>query len=175
MPLEDLSQYVSDQTAVINRLIGMGYFTSGPVSLAWTGFKDSVWKKGLGAFEVREPVERDDDPVKEYREEEEEEEEEKEEKEPAEGRDPTKDEQPTEDNGPVEDDYTVPTTALVAKIPDTVPNVWHSASQRILVRSDYLEAAQTALSASEDGRDVLLVTGQPGIGPLPSCSSIGRI
>ena len=150
MSLEDLSQYAPTQTAAINRLIGMGYFTSGPVSLLWTKFKDSVWKKGLGAFEAPEPVERDEYGLKEsfY--------------------------PPVEDDA-IDDGYNVHTTVLVAKIPDTVPDVWDSSSQRILVRSDYLEAVQTALSASEDCRDVFLVTGQPGIGAPPSFSITGRI
>ena len=143
MSLEDLSQYATTQTAAINHLIDLGYFTSGPISLAWKEFKKSVWKKGLGALQVQEPVERDDDPVG--------------------GR-----------YGYIEDDA-VPATNLVTTIPDTLPDVWHSASKRILVRSDYLEAEQAALSASESGKEVFVATGQPGIGPLSFCFTARRI
>ena len=75
------------------------------------------------------------------------------------------------DDDPVDDEDipfdAVPASTLVAKIPDTLPNVWGSCSKRILVRSDYLEAEQTSLSANENNKDALLVAGHPGIGLLP--------
>lgn len=83
------------------------------------------------------------------------------------------------DDHPITNNYllydTISDTALVATIPDTVPNVWHSSSQRILVRSDYLEAEHTVLATSDDGMDASLVTAQPGIGPSPSHSIIRTI
>ena len=131
MSLEDLTQYAPAQTDAINRLIHAGHFTPGPISSAWTEFKESVWRTGIASLQAQEPVERDDDPVD-------------------------------------DDDLVVPTATLVAIIPDTLPDVWHPSSQRILVRSDYYEAEITALSASEAGKGVFLATGHPGNGSLPS-------
>ena len=82
------------------------------------------------------------------------------------------------DDDPI-DDYdlpedTLPVSTLVAPIPGSLPNVWHSYSQRILVRSEYQEAEQTVLSANEENKDALLIAGHPGIGLLPSHSIAGR-
>jgi hypothetical protein len=134
MSLEDLTQYIPTQTTAIKRLVQAGHFTSGPTSLAWTEFKDSVWKKGLESSQSQEPVERDEEPI-------------------------------DEDYVPAD---SVPPLALVATIPDTLPDVWGSFSKRILVRSDYHEAEQTVLSANANHKDALLVTGHHGIGSLPS-------
>jgi len=130
----------------------MGSFTTGPISDVWAEFKESVWKKGLAPVEREEPVERDDDPVADSE---------------------------LFDYGDEEaDDYVppdpFPISTLVAPIPCSLPNVWHSYSQRILVRSEYHEAEQTVLSANEDNKEALLIAGQPGIGLLPSCSTASQ-
>jgi len=43
--------------------------------------------------------------------------------------------------------------------------VWWLVSQKVLVRSEYYEAEAAALSASEEGKGVFIVTGQRKIGP----------
>jgi len=52
-------------------------------------------------------------------------------------------------------------------IPSSMPITWGPSKQLILIRSEYEEAEEAALSANRSGRDVFLVTGQPGIGPPP--------
>ena len=78
------------------------------------------------------------------------------------------------DGDPIDDEDlpadTLPALALIAPIPGSLPNVWHSYSQRILVRSEYQGAEQTVLSANEKNKDALLIAGHPGIGLLPSRS-----
>jgi len=69
----------------------------------------------------------------------------------------------------------VPSSTSVMKIPRTLPNLWFRSSERILVRSEYYEAERAALSASENGRDALVVAGHPGIGSLSSCLITCRI
>jgi len=54
------------------------------------------------------------------------------------------------------------------KIPDALPNVRNSSSERISVQFEYCEAEQTTPSASEAGRHVLLIIGHPGICVVPS-------
>ena len=63
----------------------------------------------------------------------------------------------------------LPVNTLVMNIPGTLPVSWTPESKQILVRSEYHEAEKTALLASEDDRDALLVTGHPGIGLPSSC------
>jgi hypothetical protein len=63
MSLEDLTQYAPTQTAAINDLLRVGCFSTSEVTLFWTEFKESVWKKGSASFQAQEPVERDDEPV----------------------------------------------------------------------------------------------------------------
>jgi len=79
------------------------------------------------------------------------------------------------DDDPIDDEDvpagTIPGSALVAPIPGSLPNVWNSYSKRILVRSEYGETEQAALSANENNKDVLLVAGHPGIGLFPSRST----
>jgi len=72
---------------------------------------------------------------------------------------------PSEDGGPLSN--ITPTTHPVVVVPETMPRVWDLTSQHILVRSEYVEAVQAALSANAGGADVFLVTGQPGIGQTP--------
>lgn len=83
------------------------------------------------------------------------------------------------DDDPLEDYLispdAIPPSALTATIPSTLPNVWGSSSQRILVRFDYQEAEETALSANGNNKDALLVAGHPGIGLPPSRSTTRRI
>jgi hypothetical protein len=64
----------------------------------------------------------------------------------------------------------VPLTTSVTTIPDTFPTDWGPSSRLISARSEYDKAEETALLANETGRDVLMVTGQSGIGPFPSRS-----
>jgi len=59
MSLEGLVQHAPTQTAAIDRLIDLGYFSPGPISLVWTAFKESVWGKPLGSFQAEKLVERD--------------------------------------------------------------------------------------------------------------------
>jgi len=62
---------------------------------------------------------------------------------------------------------------LVATIP-TIPG-GNQDNRQILVRSEYYEAARTAvLLSGKRYRDVFVVTGQPGIGPLPSLPTARR-
>ena len=68
------------------------------------------------------------------------------------------------------DPATVPVSALVAPFPGSLPKVWDSYSQQILVRLEYQETEQTVLSANEN-KAALLVAGQPGIGLLSSRST----
>jgi len=78
------------------------------------------------------------------------------------------------DDDPVDEEEappdTIPVSALVTPIPASLPKVWDSYSQRILVRSEYHEAEQTVLSANGNNKAALLIAGQPGIGLLPSRS-----
>jgi len=55
----------------------------------------------------------------------------------------------------------------VVKVPDEIPPPLYFPSKRILVRSEYEEAEQEILLANEDGREVFMVSGNPGIGALP--------
>ena len=58
----------------------------------------------------------------------------------------------------------VPPSTSVMEIPSTLPNLWARSSEQILVRSEYYEAEQTVLSASENGRRAVVISGHPGIG-----------
>jgi len=61
-----------------------------------------------------------------------------------------------------------PTTYPVVKIPETMPDLWDlRGQQHLLVRSEYEEAEKAALSANEEGSDMFLITGQPGVGMPP--------
>jgi hypothetical protein len=83
------------------------------------------------------------------------------------------------DDDPVEDIHilpdSLPTTCSVVTPPEIPPNVWNPFGRRILVRSEYYEAERAAVLANNEGRDVFVVTGQPGIGPPPSLSVACRI
>jgi hypothetical protein len=76
---------------------------------------------------------------------------------------------------PVEDSKilpdVVPTTRLVANIPEILTNSLGLRKRRILVRSEYEEAEQAALLAFEEHIDAFAVTGQPGIGTFASRST----
>jgi len=62
----------------------------------------------------------------------------------------------------------LPDKHFVLTFPETILGIpWTWQSKRILVRSEYREAEQAAVSSSSTGCDVFVVTGQPGIGPLP--------
>jgi len=69
----------------------------------------------------------------------------------------------------------IPPSTSVIEIPSTLPDLWARSSKRILARSEYYEAEQTALSASEIYRDALVIAGHPGIGTLSSCRITCRI
>lgn len=45
-----------------------------------------------------------------------------------------------------------------------MPDLWNLDGQHILVCSGYEEAEQAALLTNTEGRDLFLVTGQPGVG-----------
>ena len=64
----------------------------------------------------------------------------------------------------------VPDKTWVTIIPSEIPITWGPSKELILTRSEYEKAEEAALSANKTGRDVFLVTGQPGIGlpPYPS-------
>jgi len=69
---------------------------------------------------------------------------------------------------PVEDptlpDLFPPTCSVLSPHP-ILAAAWALSSRKVLVRSEYYEAEEAALSANEEGKDVFIVTGQPGIGP----------
>jgi hypothetical protein len=65
------------------------------------------------------------------------------------------------------DDPLSNTTRHVVKIPEIMPDLWGLNNSRILVRSEYEEAEQAALSASAKYVEAFLLTGQPGTGPPP--------
>jgi hypothetical protein len=67
----------------------------------------------------------------------------------------------------------LPLTSFLVTPPKYITKLWRPRSQRILVRSEYYEAEEAALSASKD-KDVFEVTGQPGIGPFSSLSVARR-
>lgn len=62
-------------------------------------------------------------------------------------------------------DVTLPDKHVVATLPGTLPKGLVPKSKKILVRSEYSEAEQAAVSLSESDLDALMVSGQPGIGP----------
>jgi len=69
--------------------------------------------------------------------------------------------------GPVED-VALPDEHIVAILPETLPgDGWILQNEWILVRSEYSEAEQAAVSCSKSYLDAFMVSGQPGIGPPP--------
>ena len=64
-----------------------------------------------------------------------------------------------------------PPPRFVAFLPKTLPREWGLKGGKILVRSEYEEAEEVTLSANTSGNDVLVIGGQPGIGPPPSLST----
>jgi len=64
---------------------------------------------------------------------------------------------------------------LVATVPGAMFPSWGLECQRILVRPEYNEAELEAVLVSQSARRVLVVTGPPGIGLLPSLSDARRI
>jgi len=69
-----------------------------------------------------------------------------------------------------------PTHRHVMAVPENTNNVWaiKPKYKQILIRSEYKEAEQSAVSTCGTGSDVLAITGQPGIGPSPLYSAIAR-
>jgi len=62
----------------------------------------------------------------------------------------------------------LPDKHFVLTFPEAILGIpWTWKSKRILVRSEYREAEQTAVSSNSTGCDVFVVAGQPGIGPPP--------
>ena len=61
-----------------------------------------------------------------------------------------------------------PIPRSVAIIPSTAPPPWNTACRKILVRSEYKEAEEAAVSANGPVTDAFVVCGQPGIGVPPS-------
>ena len=67
-------------------------------------------------------------------------------------------------------DHTPPPTRSVVTPSRMLFALWNPLCQKVLVRDEYYKAEGAALSANEEGEDVFVVTGQPGIGlslPLP--------
>jgi hypothetical protein len=81
----------------------------------------------------------------------------------------------TRDNDPVEDTLILPDILprfhRIMTSSEAMLRYWTIYSRRILVRSEYYETEQAALSANKGKMDVFVVTGQPGIG-LPISLSI---
>jgi hypothetical protein len=69
----------------------------------------------------------------------------------------------------------VPHKTWVARIPCALPPPWKSPGRRFLVRSEYHEAEAAALLASQGNMKAFLVTGNPGIGLFPPCSTTRRV
>ena len=72
MLLEDLKQHARAQTDGINALLDdpndTTFYSSWHNSDRWLAFKDSLWNKGLPwSFQKEEPVERDNNPVEDFR------------------------------------------------------------------------------------------------------------
>ena len=69
-----------------------------------------------------------------------------------------------------------PTYRHVMDVPEITDSVWtiEPEYKKILVRSEYTEAEQSAVSTCGTGSNVLVVTGQPGIGPSPLYSATTR-
>ena len=61
-----------------------------------------------------------------------------------------------------------PTTRSTLTVPEPILEEWASKSRKILVRSEYEETEEAARSANNEGDDVFVVAGQPGIGVSPS-------
>ena len=59
-----------------------------------------------------------------------------------------------------------PLFCFTVKPPQTLSKLWRLSS-RILVRPEYYETEQAILTANEDGKDVFVIAGQPGIGSPP--------
>jgi len=66
-----------------------------------------------------------------------------------------------------------PTHRQVMVAPEITNHLWtiNPGYKKILIRSEYKEAEQFALSTCDTASDVLAVTGQPGIGPSPLYSA----
>jgi len=72
-----------------------------------------------------------------------------------------------DESSPIED-VVLPDDHIVATLPEILPKLgWAIKSKRILVRSEYNEAEQAAVSCSKTDLDAFMVSGQPGIGPPP--------
>jgi len=68
-----------------------------------------------------------------------------------------------------------PITRAVVIVPPTVPLPLNINLRKILVRSEYKEAEEAAVSANRPDTDTFVVCGQPGIGTLPSSSIVCKI
>ena len=69
----------------------------------------------------------------------------------------------------------VPDKTWVAKISCALPPPWKPPGRRILVRSEYHEAERAAVSTFQGNTKAFIVTGHPGIGLFPPCSTTHRI
>jgi len=61
----------------------------------------------------------------------------------------------------------LPITRSTLTPPEPILRAWASKSRKVLVRSEYAETKNAALSAHDEGDDAFVVAGQPGIGALP--------
>ena len=70
----------------------------------------------------------------------------------------------------------LPPTRTVLTPPQTILEAWQLDCQRVLVRSEYRETEEAAISSCNEGRHDFTVTGHwPGIGASPSLSVTHRI
>jgi len=70
---------------------------------------------------------------------------------------------------------TLPDEHVVAMLPETLLRSLAPQSKRILVRSEYSEAEQAAVSSNKSNFGAFMVSGQLGIGTSPSLSIAHRI
>ena len=69
----------------------------------------------------------------------------------------------------------LPDEHVVATLPETLLRSFAPKSKRILVRSEYSEAEQVAMSFNKSNFSAFMVSGQPGVGTSPSLSIAHRI
>ena len=152
MSLDDLERHIDDQNEKIKKLIEDRCFSDLEPSLHyWESFRCSLWGKRLEHLQAEKSKEQEEVEVKAATE-----------LIPEVKMDDGSFPEVEMDDEPPSD---AAVTRPVVKIPGVIPSVRKLDSPWVLVRSEYEEASRAALSANTEYDDVLIITGQPGIGP----------
>ena len=151
MSLEHLATLAPAQQLKIDEFISKGIFSAPglPDLSHWSEFRDSLWPKDSPIAKAQGPAEGDGKPLPDG--------------EPLPNTEVHAKVLPNPEALP----KATPTARPIVEIPKTIVDIWGLESTQILVRSEYEEVEQVALSTNAAGIGAFIVTGHPGIGASP--------